>query len=102
MVKVLGGAMDASNKTWWYLVDFVWKRRKRCTTDPLIGADLTASNKDGNTVSLKRLCNDQGAEMLGIWMALNGDQSKQVQILRQKALAWGAKVRAGHPSPLEA
>ena len=42
MLKVLGGAMDASNKTRWYLVDFVWKRRECCTIDPLLGADLIA------------------------------------------------------------
>ena len=25
LVKVVGGAMDASDKTWWYLIEFVWK-----------------------------------------------------------------------------
>ena len=102
IVKVLGGAMDASAKTWWYLVDFVWKKGKWTTTDPLFDSDLTAPDKLGNTVSLKRLCHHESAEMLGIWMAPNGDQGKQVKVLRRKALEWGAKVRAGHPSPLEA
>ena len=51
LVKVLGGAMDASAKPWWYLVDFVWKKGKWTTTDPLLGSDLTAPDKFGNTVS---------------------------------------------------
>ena len=74
------------------MVDFVWKRGNWCTINPLVGADLTAMGIHGNTVSLKPLCNDQSVEILGIWMATNGDQSKQFKILRQKYLAWGAEV----------
>ena len=102
LVKVLGGAIDATNKAWWYLIDFVWKRGKWCTSDPDADFDLQANEKMGNLISLKGLCHDQSAEMLGIWMAPSGCQRKQIQVLRQKALEWGAKVRVGHPSHIEA
>ena len=81
LVKVLGGAMDATNKTWWYLIDFVWKRGKWCTSDPEAEVDLQAFDKSGNLISLKRLCHDQAAEMLGIWMAPSGCQRKQIQVI---------------------
>ena len=64
--------------------------------------DLVAENADGETVSLQRLrCND-AAEMLGIWLAPNGNPSKCVSVLKQKAVDWGLKVRLGNPSPVEA
>lgn len=101
LVNVVGGAMDASDITWLYSIEFVWKRGKWCTSDPLPGYDLTAKDKSSNTVSLKRLAHVKAAEMLGIWMAPDGSQTKQFSVLRQKALEWGAKVRAGHPSHIE-
>ena len=40
--------------------------------------------------------------MLGIWIAPNGDRSKQISVLKQAALEWAGKVRIGHCSPEEA
>ena len=40
--------------------------------------------------------------MLGVYMAPNGNNSKQVQYLKDKTSKWGDKVRAGHLSPTKA
>ena len=40
--------------------------------------------------------------MLGIWLAPNGNPSKCVSVLKQKAVDWGLKVRLGNHSPVEA
>ena len=64
--------------------------------------DLVAKNADGETVSLKRLRCHEAAEMLGIWLAPNGNPFKCVSVLKQKAVDWGLKVRLRNPSPVEA
>ena len=51
---------------------------------------------------MQRLRCHEAAEMLGIWLAPNGNPSKCVSVLEQKAIDWGLKVRLGDPSPVEA
>ena len=52
LMEVTGGVI-MTDKSWWYLIDFVWKRGKWVTHDLEIGVDLIATGKDGTTVSLK-------------------------------------------------
>ena len=51
-MEVTGGAIR-TDKSWWYLIDFVWKKGKWIADDPDIGIDLVAKNTKGETVSLK-------------------------------------------------
>ena len=72
LMEVTGGVIG-TDKNWWYLIDFVWKRGKWMTYDPEIGIDLIATKKDGTPVSLKKLRCDEASEMLGIWLAPSGN-----------------------------
>ena len=65
LVQVIGRCIE-TNKSWWYLVDFVWHRGSCVTMDPLEGADLQATTADGSQVSLRYLCCHEAAEMLGL------------------------------------
>ena len=85
LVQVTGGAI-AVDKSWWYLVDFVWRRGKWVATDALQDGDLVAYNKNGEEISLKRLCCSEAAEMLGLWMAPNGSTTRLLNGLKSKAL----------------
>ena len=60
------GAAIAVEKSWFYLVDFVWKKGRWVTYDPGDNYDLVATNNDGDHISLQRLCHSESAEMLGI------------------------------------
>ena len=86
LVQVTGGCIEI-NKSWWYLVDFVWHRGSWVTMDPLEGADLQATTADGSQVSLRRLCHHEAAEMLGLWTAPSGSRKKLLNVLKTKAIA---------------
>ena len=53
-------------------------------------------------MSLKRLRMDEAAEMLGVYLAPNGNTKKCISILKEKAVQWAANVKMGNPSPKEA
>ena len=97
LTKVTGGAIRA-DKSWWYLIDYVWKRGKWVGTDSCLDVDLIAMDSENKQVSLKRLRCDQAAEMLGIWLAPDGNRKKLIRVLKQKALEWGSRIRLGNPS----
>ena len=79
LMEVTGGAIRI-DKSWWYLVEYVWKRGKWKASDYTGTMDLVAAGSDGEMVSLQKLRCDEAAEMLGIWLAPNGDTSKQISV----------------------
>ena len=100
-MEVTGGAIR-TDKSWWYLIDYVWKRGKWVASDPEVNFDLVATDVDGSRVSLSRLRCDEAAEILGVWMALSGNNKQIIKSLRSAALSWGGKVRNSHSTPEEA
>ena len=72
-MEVTGGAIN-TGKSWWYLIDFVWKRGKWVAEDPDVGLDLIANDSNGRRVSLKQLRSNEASEMLGVWITQNGDK----------------------------
>ena len=101
ITEVTGGAISAE-KCWWYLIDFVWQKGQWITKDGEIDIDLRANDTEGNTVSLKRLCHDQAAEQLGVWICPSGDESKQVKTLKKAMTIFGAKIKQSNLSREEA
>ena len=96
------GAALSPDKSWWYLVNFVFSRGKWIAHDTSPDTDLVAPNKSGELVSLKRLFANEVSKMLGVWVAPEGNAKKLVRELKLKAVEWGAKVRFGNHSNLEA
>ena len=72
LMEVTGGAL-CPEKSWWYLVDYAWHRRKCIAHDAGGGYDLIAAGPTGERVALSRLSCSDSSEMLGIWVAPNGD-----------------------------
>ena len=101
LVEVTGGALSI-DKSWWYLIDYVWCRGKWKARDAGEDLDLFAVSESGVPLSLKRLYAHEASEMLGVRIAPDGNTNNLVEHLRTEALLWGAKVSSGHPSPLEA
>ena len=54
LIDVTGGALSVE-KSWWYMVDYVWKRGRWVATDAGTTLDLVATSSSGERVSLKRL-----------------------------------------------
>ncbi len=95
LMEVTGGAIN-TGKSWWYLIDFVWKRGKWVAEDPEVGLDLIAIDSNGRRVSLKKLRCNEASEMLGVWITPNGDKKKTINYFKIAALKWAGKRRIGH------
>ena len=101
LMEVTGGALSV-DKSWWYLVDFVWKRGKWIASDATTDIDLVATSSSGERVSLKRLQAHQASKMLGVWIAPDGNHKTIVREQKISAIEWGAKVKSGNSSREEA
>ena len=97
LMEVTGGALRP-DKSWWYLVEYVWKRGKWVATDAGDNLTLQATGPDGQLEDLKYLSVTESAEMLGVWMSPSGNKTKLIQVLKQAAVDWAAKVKLGRPS----
>ena len=100
-MAVTGGTISV-DKSWYFLIDYVWARGVWKASDVTTQADLVATSHVGNQVSLKRLLASEPSNMLGVWFAPNGDNSKLILELKKVSLQWGARIRLGNPSPAEA
>ena len=47
------GSTIRTDKSWWCLIKYEWKRGKWIVSNPDVGIDLVATGVDGNVVSLK-------------------------------------------------
>ena len=64
-MEVTGGDLGVE-KSWWYLVDYVWSRDKWVAHDAEMGLDLVATNNLGHTVSLKLIRAKESSKILGV------------------------------------
>ena len=62
---VTGGAISV-DKSWWYLLEYVWKKGKWIAADAGMDLDLVTTSTQGEIVSLKRLQANEASEMLGV------------------------------------
>ena len=97
VIKATGGAL-APDKSWWYLVEFVWNHGEWTHSDAGDALDLVAHDRNGRPHSLEYLSNNVASQMLGVWLAPNGDHSKQLEVMSLKVLQWTELLRVGHLS----
>ena len=60
---VKGGALSV-DKSWWYLIEYVWRMGKWMANDDVAKLDLLATSSRGGRISLKRL---QAYEASSVW-----------------------------------
>ena len=68
LMDVTGGALSIE-KSWWYMIEYTWKRGKWIAVDSEPGFDLVATTAAGDDISLKRLHAHESSKMLGIWIS---------------------------------
>jgi len=88
LMEVTGGALNLSpSRSYWYMVEYVWKHGKWIASDADIGDfDLVARNADNEFISLTRLNCDEESEMLGLWMSPAGKNTKMISSLHLAAV----------------
>ena len=101
LIDVTGGALSVE-KSWWYMVDYVWTRGKWKATNAGQDLDLFATSPSGDLISLKRLHAHEASKMLGIFVAPDGNTEALVDDLKSAAISWGANMRTGHSTRTEA
>ena len=73
LMEMTGGALSFY-KSWWYLIEYIWKRGKWVADDSKRELDLVATDFSGNQVSLKRLHCREDSQMLGVKLAPDGNK----------------------------
>ena len=94
----VNGAAIAPDKCWWYLIDFVWSAGKWKYKDAGRDKVLKVRDKDNNIASLKYLSASEAKEMVGVFLAPDGNQEAQWDALLKKAQIWAGQIRS---SPLD-
>ena len=67
-----------------------------------LGKDLIVSSPTGDRLSLNRLRCDIVSEILGVWLAPDGNHIKILAGLEMSGIEWGAKIRLVNSSHHEA
>ena len=94
LMEVTGAAI-APDKCWWYLVEFTWHRGRWTYSNQGNQFVLEVRNKNKEVEKIKYLTCDIAQEMLGIYIAPDGNHSKQFEVMRQKATTWGYHIKKG-------
>ena len=89
LIGVTGGAISVQ-KSWWYMIEYVWRRGKWIATDASDNLDLVATSSSGEIISLKRLHSNESSKMLGIHITPDGNKDALITDLKNKAINWGS------------
>ena len=93
-LRATGGAINAA-KSYWYAFDFRWNGKKWCySTSSDLPGNLSISMNHQREF-LQRLEPSEARETLGLWIALDGNQTSQFTALVEKANTWAARIQAG-------
>jgi hypothetical protein len=101
-IRATGCALVPS-KSCWFLIDFLWtgtKWRYR-TMNEMLG-DISVLDKDGRRTNLDRHDASTATETLGVWQAIDGNNSKEVEALRKKTENFAESMRTGTLSKADA
>ena len=101
-LRATGGALVPS-KSHWYLIDFVWTGTKwRYRTKVELPGDVSVLDKDGIRTVLDRHDPATATETLGVWQAMDGNNSAEIRVLRKKTEAFAESMRTGFLSKADA
>jgi hypothetical protein len=95
-IRATGGAIVPA-KSHWYLIDFIWKLGDwRYATEAETPSNLTVRDCDGRTQVLARLSVNVARRTLGAYLAPDGNDQTQFEVLRAAARTWKDQIRTGH------
>ena len=92
----VNGAAIATDKCWWYLIDFKWKGGKWSYVSAGKNLELTVRDKDNKERNLEYMTHNEAKEMVGVHLAPDGNQTEQLKALSDKVKKWKDYI-AGSP-----
>ena len=97
-LRATGGALVPS-KSHWYLIDFIWTGKAwRYRTAAEMPGELSILDTNGQRVTLVRHEPSDATETLGVWQAMDGNNTKQVAQLLKKTEDFADCMRTGYLS----
>jgi hypothetical protein len=102
-LRASGGAL-VPDKSYWFLIHFIFENNRwRYARIEETPGNITIRNIPGtDRVELERLKVQEARETLGVFIAMDGNQTAQTQALWEKATKWADQVRTGRFSHAEA
>ena len=96
-LRATGGAI-APEKTFWYLLNYKWhadgswslKSESECP------ASLQVKDMHGVMQTIQRYPTNHAERTLGIYLAPDGNEKRQEQVLYEKSVAWANKLKGSH------
>ena len=82
-------------KSWYCLVDFIWKDGDWSYNTNIEDAQVQVKNEEGNQQNLMLLPATEAKRMLGVYLSADGKNTTQRMELRKVADEWREKVRVG-------
>jgi hypothetical protein len=95
------GGMLAPHKCWWYLVDFEYKLGQWKACLPRQEFRLWIKGLGNERVEVTKLDPSTGMNMLGVYLAPNGNTAQHTQYLRNKAQHWADSIISSHANKEE-
>ena len=93
LIKNTGGAL-ATDKCRWWGIDFSRTNGKwRYRTKEELEGELTAIDTHETRQIIKQLETSEAYETLGVWLAADGNHSKELKILKSLAKEWADQIR---------
>ena len=99
--EISGGCL-VPDKSWWTIIDFTWEKGRWKYVKEFEEAELRIKDAQGINRPLKLLQPNEAQKMLGVWLAPDGNNEKQIEVMRDKAVKWAEKVRTGHTTKSDA
>ena len=97
VAKTTGGTIaHGKDKSWWYLIHFTWDDKGKWKYGDLKDLQLdklTSTNDQGETIQLTYITPDKAQEMLGVWLAPDGNNSKQIKVMKNKAYKFAESIK---------
>jgi hypothetical protein len=103
-LRATGGALVPS-KSYWYGIDFKWNKQKHKWEYKKINelpGSLTLKDHSQTTIELTRLGVHEARETLGLWIAMDGNQISQADVIQKKIDSWADKIRTKQLTKTEA
>ncbi len=99
LIKATGGTL-APEKSYWYLIDFFWHASSlswKYQTIPNTPGNLTIRGNTTATnaprLTLQQCEPSKANETIGLWIAMDGNQIAQQNVLKAKVTEWTDKIR---------
>ena len=91
-IRATGGAI-APEKSFWYLVDFVWKNDKwHYASDKEAPGEITVLDTERRRQTLTRLKPSEARQPLGVFVAPDGNEGTQTEVMRSASCQWGGEA----------